>query len=317
MSQLIALALGLALMSAVGAASGTAAPEDYPMQAVRVTDRVYAILTPTRELPNPENRGWNSNSAFVVTDEGVLLFDTGSSTTIGRALRQAIAGVTDQPVRWIINSHAHGDHWLGNAAFSDTVQAIYASTAVADRVRSDGKDWVANFARMTGGATGDSTVMPPDHPVDARTELRLGGSRFVLFPSNDSHSPGDLVLWLPEQRILIPGDVVYSDRMPSTNHARLDNWIAMLDEFLALEPVAVIPGHGGLTDGTGVERLRDLLQTLRTAVLRGIEEGLSDYEMLRHVNAALAPFKRHYPGLEGKLRRDISHVYLQLEAAVF
>jgi len=97
----------------------------FPMEATRVADNIYAIVTPTRELPNPENRGWNSNSAFVVTSSGVILFDTGSSVEIGKAIKQTIASVTGQPVRWIINSHAHGDHWLGNAVFKDTVKNIY------------------------------------------------------------------------------------------------------------------------------------------------------------------------------------------------
>ena len=289
----------------------------YPMQAQQVAKNVYAIITPTRDLPNPENRGWNSNSAFVITQDGVLLFDSGSSTDIGMALKQTIAAVTDKPVRWIINSHAHGDHWLGNAAFKDSVEQIYASDLVAKTIKVGGRSWIDLFNRMTLGATGESEIVPPNTYINESTTLNLGGTSMELFPSANSHSPGDLILWLPDQRILISGDVVYSDRMPSTNAGTLRNWIELLDQLQARQPQVVIPGHGAVTDSAGLKRLQSLLQALWQAVEEGYEAGLSDYEMLPRVTEALSSFASDFPGLEDKLKRDISHVFLQVEAASF
>lgn len=289
----------------------------FSMRAEQVADNVYAIITPTRELPNPDNRGWNSNSAFVVTGAGVLLFDTGSSTAIGEALKETIASVTRQPVRWIINSHAHGDHWLGNAVFTDSVQQIYASTEVIARIQSDGQRWVEQFKRMTNGATGDSPIVLPNYPINQRTELTLGGRQFVIFPSGNSHSPGDLLLWLPGVQVLISGDVIYSDRMPSTNVSDLRQWMSLLTELEQLQPKVVIPGHGKLTDIHGITRLRELFITMWDAINAGYLAGKADYEMLDDVSRALAGFRRDYPGLDEKLKRDISHVYLQVEAASF
>jgi glyoxylase-like metal-dependent hydrolase (beta-lactamase superfamily II) len=297
--------------------SGVQAGSSYPMQAEQVAPGVYAVITPTRSLPNPQNRGWNSNSAFVVTGQGVLLVDSGSSTTIGEALRRVIAGVTDQPVRWIINSHGHGDHWLGNAAFKDTVEQVIATTQVQKIVRFDGKTWVDNFNRMTEGATGDSAVLPPDTVVDERTELDLGGNRVVVFPSGNSHSPGDLIAWLPAQRVLISGDVVYSDRMPSTNVSNLARWIEQLDELQALQPAVVIPGHGKVTDADGLMRLRRLLADYWQAVEKGYKAGKSDFEMVADVADALSGYRDDYPGMDEKIPRDLPHVYLQVEAASF
>ena len=288
----------------------------YPMKAQAVADNVYAIVTPTRQLPGVANGGWNSNSAFVVTGSGVLLFDSGSSTAIGTAIRETIATVTSQPVRWIVNSHAHGDHWLGNAAFDDDVE-IFATSRVIATIEQGGEAWVRRFDRMTEGITGDSVIRLPNRPIDARTELTLGEERFVFMLSGGSHSPGDLMLWLPRTGLLISGDVVYSDRMPSTNAGDLWQWIAMLDELQALQPRGVIPGHGKVTDGAGLERLQRLLAELWKAVEAGIDEGLSDFEMLPQVSAALAGFRPDYPGLDDKLKRDLSHVFLQVEAAAF
>lgn len=309
--------LAAALISMLAALPPAHAEPVYPMQAEEVSPGVYAVITPSRDLPNPDNGGWNSNSGFVVTGEGVLLVDTGSSTGIGEALRRTIAGVTDQPVRWIVNTHAHGDHWLGNAAFASTVRHIYASSAVAESIGADARYWIDSFNQMTGGATGESEPLPPDTLIDERTEFVFGDRQVVMFPSGNSHSPGDLIVWLPDARVLISGDVVYSDRMPSTNASDLRNWIAMLEELTALDPAVVIPGHGAVTDRSGLVRLHELLGLFWESVTAHYENGLADYEMVPAVTEALARFEPHYPGLQEKLERDISHVYLQVEAASF
>ncbi|MDX2476537.1 MAG: MBL fold metallo-hydrolase, partial [Gammaproteobacteria bacterium] len=141
------------------------------MKATAVADGVYAILTPARDIPNPENRGWNSNSGFVVTKTGVLVVDTGSSEEIGNALKQTIRQVTDKPVKWIVNSHAHGDHWLGNIAFKDSNPVIYATSTVNDLTKSEGATWVDNFKRLSEGATGDTALLLPNKIIDERAEL--------------------------------------------------------------------------------------------------------------------------------------------------
>jgi len=289
----------------------------YPMKVRAVSERVYAIITPTRELPNAENGGWNSNSAFVVTDSGVLLFDSGSSAGIGRAIRKTIAGVTSQPVRWIVNSHAHGDHWLGNAAFADSVEQIFAGAEAAEGIEADGIAWVDRFNAMTGGITGNSEILAPDRIIAQATELSFGGVPVLMMLSGGSHSPGDLMLWLPREQVLIAGDVVYSDRMPSTNAGDLKQWIKTLSQLKQLQPRVVIPGHGAVTDVSGIDRLHALLAELWLVVEAGIDEGQSDFEMLPRVSEALAQFRPFYPGLDEKLRRDLSHVYLQVEATVF
>ena len=93
---------------------------DFDFSVTPIADNVYSIVSPSHGRPTPENKGWNSNSHFVVTDNGVLVFDTGSSELIGEGIISAIKSVTNKPVRWVVNSHSHADHWLGNAAFADT-----------------------------------------------------------------------------------------------------------------------------------------------------------------------------------------------------
>ncbi|MEK9722947.1 MAG: MBL fold metallo-hydrolase [Rhodospirillaceae bacterium] len=307
-----ALAVGL-----ITGAGGPSADSGFPMQAERVAPNVYAIVTPSRDLPNPENNGWNSNSAFVVAADGVILFDTGSSADIGKAIAATIAGVTDKPVRWVVAFHAHGDHRLGNAVFADRAEAIYASEQVTRNVAANGTAWVDRFFRMTEGASGRSGIVAPDTPVTGKTDLVLGGVKVSLVPYGNGHSPGDILMWMPGPRVLLAGDVVYSDRMPSTFDANLRQWITFLDELIALRPAVVVPGHGVVTDRAGLERLRGLLKDFWSAVAAGYEAGKLDYQMIDDVTKALESYREAYPGLAEKVKRDIQHVSLQVEAASF
>jgi glyoxylase-like metal-dependent hydrolase (beta-lactamase superfamily II) len=287
------------------------------MRPAEVAPGVYAVTTPARDFPSPENKGWNSNSAFVVTGSGVLVVDTGSSETIGQALRRAIASVTDQPVRWIVNTHGHGDHWLGNAGLTDGGVEVIASTQVAARIRAEREQWVGLFERMTDGATGDSPAVAPTRVVDERTVMRLGGVAFELLPSGGSHTPGDLVVWLPEKKVLITGDVVYSDRAPTTREGDVQRWIAFLGELEALAPQVVVPGHGAVTGVEGISNLRRYFETLWALVRAGYEQGQSDFEILPQVRAQMADMGRQYPGFEDKIGRSVSDVYLQVEQSAF
>ncbi|MDO5979591.1 MBL fold metallo-hydrolase [Flavivirga spongiicola] len=114
-----------------------------------ITENGYSIVSPSTGLPTPENKGWNSNIHFVVTGNGVLLFDTGSSELIGNKIKRVIKSVTDQPVRWVINSHSHADHWLGNVAFTGTNAEIVASNETLTTMKRYGQEDVKFYSRVT------------------------------------------------------------------------------------------------------------------------------------------------------------------------
>ncbi len=314
MRNFLGMVFGLATAVAVAAPSTV---NDYPMRAEKLMPDVYAVVTPARDFPSVENRGWNSNSAFVVTRDGVLVVDSGSSETIGKALREVISKVTDKPVRWIINTHGHGDHWLGNAALADSKTEIISSSAVKQRIEKEGEEWVARFNGMTDGATGASRVLKPNQVYDARVAIAFGDLKAELIPSQDAHSPGDLVVWLPQQKLLIGGDVLYTQRVPATFDSKIAQWIVFLKELEALKPVKIVPGHGPVADGAAIGYLRAYFEDLWNVVEAGYKEGKVDFEILPKAKQAVARHKPHFPDLDTRIGESVSHTYLQVEAAEF
>lgn len=297
--------------------AGSAAPDDYPMEPRAVAEGVYAVMTPARDFPNPENLGWNANLAFVVTGDGVLVIDTGSSETIGMALRQTIAEVTDQPVRWIVNTHSHGDHWLGNHAFAEDDPEIIAGSAAKERMAAETDHWISLFDEMTEGATGEFPVLLPNRTVDERTVETLGDTEVVFLPSGGSHSPGDVAVWLPETRVLIAGDTVYTGRAPSVWDGSVERWLEFLGELQALEPEVVIPGHGHLEGPETLVRLERYLLILWDAIAQAVEAGKPDFEAVPLVRERMGDLIEAYPGFEDKIDRSVAHTYPEVEQAIF
>lgn len=291
--------------------------DDYAMQAEQVAPGVYAVVTPAKDFPNAENKGWNSNAIFVVTREGVLLFDTGSSETIGKALLKTIRRVTSKPVRWVVNSHGHGDHFLGNAAFAGKNVEILSSSLVQVRIAAEGEEWVGRFNGLTEGATGASPVVVPTRSVGKEQTRNFADLRVELLFSGDAHSPGDIMFWLPAKQVLLTGDVMYTGRAPATFDANAQHWIAALARLQKMQPRVVVPGHGPVGDSQSIADLHDYLSTLWTLVQEGYDAGQADFEMLPAIREKMARFEMKFPGFNERLGESVSHLYLQIEAAAF
>ena len=276
-----------------------------------IAENVYSIISPSIGLPTPENKGWNSNVHFVVTETGVLLFDTGSSEIIGNKIKKAIKTVTDLPVRWVINSHSHADHWLGNAAFTDTAVEIIASEQAIATMRKYGQDDVEFYAKVTHGTIGTTQLMYPNFLLDARQKRNFGGVDVEFIFSNGAHSPGDILMWLPEQKIIFGGDVLSSDWMPMiTDHGNVPNLIDTLHKIAKLSPDIVLTGHGKATTAKAITRDAELLSGVWEQVLTDHKNGLKPNETLLRVKADLAPkYNSLYQDFENEIERHVKLMY--------
>lgn len=274
-----------------------------------VSENVYSIVSPSIGLPTPENKGWNSNVHFIVTGKGVLLFDTGSSELIGNKIKSTIKSITNQPVRWVINSHSHADHWLGNAAFADA--EIIASNQAFETMKKYGKDDVAFYAKVTNGTIGSTKLKYPNLLLHEPQKRTFGGQEVEFIFANDGHSEGDVLMWLPEQKIIFGGDVLSSDWMPIiTNYSNLSNLINTLQTVAKLNPSVVLTGHGNVTTVASVLRDVQLLSSVCEQVKLDYEKGLTPTETLLKISANLGPkYEPLYRDFETEIERYINLMY--------
>ena len=294
-------------------ASAAAAPPLVEPEVIKISERVYALLGPL-ELPTKYNQGYTVNSTAIVGDRGVILVDTGFTDEVGAHLARAVAKITPKPITHIINTHHHGDHMLGNAAFKN-VQVI-SSEACKQLVKKTGYEWLEMVENATARKFPNTKPVPATRTFKegTRTEQTIHGVRLVLWVPRGSHTPGDLMVHLPDDNVLVSGDVLVHNITPNFRDAKVKSWIGTLGEIVALNPKTIVPGHGPLMTTAKAAAMKDRLTALYAGVEAGYKKGLSDSEIRSTLDLSEWRQFHYYEELMGP---NINATYLEVEAANF
>ncbi|MBK1721478.1 MBL fold metallo-hydrolase [Thiocystis violacea] len=280
---------------------------------VRVATDVYALIGSTGAR-TAENDALNCNLGFVVTDQGVVLIDSGASREGAKRIAAAIRAVTDRPVKWVINTGSQDHRWLGNGYFAEQGAEIIALSRTAATQKTYGDQHLANLSAVLGERLAGTEPVTASAPLAGdQARLDLGGVRIELLDLGDAHFPGDAVVWLPAQRVLFAGDLVYNDRLlgvlPSS---RVASWRAAFHRMEALKPDVLVPGHGSVGDLAKAQRdTGDYLDWL----VEQVGTARADWEPLDEVVARLADAPQ-FSGLENfdsLHRQNINRAYLDFE----
>ena len=262
--------LGFIAAGPVRAAPLEGAPEVTP---TRATARVWYVQG-AGGMATRANAAFNSNAAFVVTDDGVVVFDTLGTPALGARLKQAIARVTPQPIRRVIVSHYHADHFYGLQSLAGPGVEIWAHAKARATLASDlTRSRLEQRRRDLAPHVDDRTMLVPatrwltfdDGPELAFT---LGNVRFRLIDVSGAHSDEDLMLFVEGERALLAGDLYFSGRLPYVGNADSKAWLAAMDRIAPLAPKVVIPGHGAASTDPqpDIALTREYLQFLRNAM---------------------------------------------------
>lgn len=191
-----------------------------------------------------ENGGDIANCGFIVGSEAVAVIDTGGAPAIGRRLREAVQARTDRPVRYVINTHMHPDHALGNAAFLPDTPDFVAHRNFQAALMARGSHYLRAFEEALGPKAAEEVRLPaPSITVSDRLELDLGQRVLELVARPVAHTDNDLTVFDRQTATLWTGDLLFMERAPAIDGSVL-GWLRVLDT-LAAEPAArVVPGHG-------------------------------------------------------------------------
>ena len=309
------LTLICALISAPVFASEDIA-DQYPgsvlySKPVEVIPGVFSAIGATAP-PTYENAGHNNNLSFIVTGNGVVVVNGGGSYLLAKALHQEIRAVTDQPVKLVFNENGQGHAMLGNSYWADQGVKIVAHVdAAAVFEERGGQSLRAAQARVKERAEG-TQVVSPSETFDESYLVEMGGLKVEARYLGPSHSPGDIVIWLPQKSLVISGDMAFHERMlPIFDHTMTADWIETWDtEFEALGATYVIPGHGHPTNMDQVRRYtRDYLVYLREKVGEHLEAG-GDLAEAYYIDQS--PYA-HLDTFEELATKNAGRVYEQME----
>lgn len=308
------LTAALACIASALAGAAEYAPLTVKVSPVQVSKSAYYVLGDLGPASRA-NQGFNSNAGFVVTREGVVVFDALGTPSLGRELLQAIRRVTDQPVRRVILSHYHADHVYGLRAFKEAGAEVWAhsrghdypeSAAAAARLaerRVSLAPWVDEATR----------VVSADRWLDGDTSFQLGGLTFRVHVVGPAHTPEDLALLVEEENVLFIGDLMFAGRIPFTGDADTGAWLEAIGKVIGYRPRILVGGHGQASTNAEVDLIftREYLQYLRKTMGEAAEALIDFAEAYDRTDWTRYA---HLPAFEVANRRNAYNVYLRMQS---
>lgn len=302
---------GLFLLFVMVASLFSSANATETLQLKQIENDVYAIIGPLGNR-SPENYGNNATFGFVITSDGVVIIDSGGTYKGAAEIHTLIKSVTDQPVKIVINSGGQDHRWLGNGYFKNQGARIIASSkAVADQ-KTRSQDQFIMLGNLVGDAGLQNTeAVYADETFDESLNFTLGKTKFEVHHAGQAHTPGDSFIWLPQQRIVFSGDIVYVQRMLSISPAsNSKSWVTAFEAMAALKPRVVVPGHGHVSNlQEATAHSYDYLVFLRQTVADFMEAGRG-IEDIGKLDQSKFSFLLNYENLKG---RNAQRVYEELE----
>ncbi len=281
------------------------------LQLKQVENNVYAIVGPLGNR-SPENYANNATFGFVITPDGVVLIDSGGTYKGAAEIHALVKSVTNQPVKIVINTGGQDHRWLGNDYFKKQGARIIASKKAVEDQQARTQDQFIMLGNLVGDAgLAKTEAVYADETFDGSLNFTLGKTKFEVHHAGQAHTPGDSFVWLPQQRIVFSGDIVYVQRMLSISPAsNSKSWVTAFEAMAALKPEVVVPGHGHVTDLQEAKaHTHDYLVFVRQAVANFMEagRGIEDIGKLEQSNFS---FLLNYENLKG---RNAQRVFEELE----
>lgn len=327
--KLFVVAALLAACPLFAVAAQTASPYPaitVPLKIDQVPGKPVWYSTGNPGIPGKDNEGNTSNAGFVVTSDGVVVFDALGTPSLGWALLQEIRKVTDKKIRYVVASHYHADHIYGLQAFKDHADAIIVAQErsgeykdneeTADEKASQRLD--QRRSALFPWVDGNTRVVTPDITFKERMTIALGDRRLTLLYAGPAHSSSDMMMMVEPDGVLFAGDIVQNGRIPFMNSDDVSTtqWLNALSEVEKLDPKFIIPGHGGTSTEAkrAIAFTRDYIQYLRNT-MRAAVQNWADFEVA--YNQADWSKYRDMPAFASNNRGNAYRIFLELEQSQF
>lgn len=310
------LVLGLVALTVQTADASEDIADKYPgsllyNNPVEVIPGVYSAIGATAP-PTYENAGHNNNLSFIVTGEGVVVVNAGAAYGLAKALHEEIKAVTDQPVKLVFNENGQGHAALGNNYWAEQGVPIVAHSEASAELEEYGGSILAGMERYNRDQAEGTVLQLPTETFEEDYIVEMGDFRIEARYLGPAHSPGDIVVWLPNQDLVISGDMAFHERMlPIFEHTYTAEWLESWDtEFEALGATYVIPGHGHPTNMDQVRRYtKGYLEYLRGKIGEHLDAG-GDLADAYYVDQS--PYA-HLDTFEELATKNAGRVYEQME----
>jgi glyoxylase-like metal-dependent hydrolase (beta-lactamase superfamily II) len=289
------------------------APATTEMTVKKVSEHVYYV----EGIPGvaTDNQGFISNAGFIVTGNGVVVFDTLGTPSLAAKLVKEICKITDQPIKRVVVSHYHADHIYGLQVFEELGAKIYAPEGAQKYLDSDSAKSRMKERRssLTPWVNKDTRLVLPDVTVSRSSSFKLGKVSFTITYLGKAHSDGDLAMLVEPDRVLFSGDLIFEDRIPFIGSGDTKHWLKILTKLETGGLTALIPGHGPASKNpqSTITLTRRYLAYLREKMGAAVDE-FQDFDEA-YTQTDWSSFEK-LPAFKAGNRINAYQVYLSMEA---
>ncbi len=280
---------------------------DFNLKAEKVAKNSYYFYG-KEEYFSKENAGDISNTAFIVTKNSVILIDTGTTVAYANAVKKQISKITKNPIKYVINTHHHPDHFLGNKAFEKST--IFATEYTKNDIKNNGEKYVSNMIGLIGETTYSTRAYAPNKLLDSKKLILDDYELEILY--FEGHTENDIAILDKNTKTLYASDLVFNKRALSTPHADLEKWISTLEKLKKLEFDVLVPGHGKVVYSKKVidENIR-YLRYLEKKLIFAVKNGFNTFEILAQ---EVPDDIKNYSMFEEEFERSVINLYPKYEA---
>jgi glyoxylase-like metal-dependent hydrolase (beta-lactamase superfamily II) len=251
------------------------AADEPPMDLLQVAPNTHYVQG-LSQMGSTKNQNFISNAGFVVTPAGVVVVDALGSPRLAERLTSAIRSITPLPITHVVVTHYHADHIYGLQHFKAMGAQVVAHRSALAYIQSDTARLRLEASRtdLSPWVDEKTQIVNADLWIDGPTSFKVGGVVFEVDHVGPSHTPEDLTVYVPSERVLFAGDLFFNGRLPFVGMADSSQWIRSLERVLAHDAAVVVPGHGAASTQPrqDIGMTRDYLQHLRSSMARAVED---------------------------------------------
>ncbi|NEW61508.1 MBL fold metallo-hydrolase [Sulfurovum sp. bin170] len=284
---------------------------DYKLSPKKVSDNVWCFLG-VLEGPSKTNAGAMVNTCYIKTTDSFVLVDSGPSYQYASQAYEAMSKIAKLPVKTVITTHEHDDHWLGNSFYKDKFNAeIIGPKYINDHYKAGDKTRM--FRVLPQNAIKDTKIIKVDKTPDKTVKMTIGGEDFEMIPiGQKAHTEEDFFIYMPKRKVLFAGDLAMNGRITSNRHGSLLGQLKAIEMMKSKEYEVFVPGHGLNTGKNAMDDAEKYFTLLHKRILKAIEDGVEEDEITAVVTMDEFKDRAMFKALNP---RNVSDAFTEIEFA--
>lgn len=280
---------------------------DYKLQPKEVSSDIHCFFG-LPEVMDEHNNGNMSNSCFVTMGTSYLVIDSGPTYQYAAQAYEAMKKIINLPVSYVVNTHVHDDHWLGNSFYKQQGAKIIGSAAFKNLPK---EEKTRMQRRISAEAFRGTTQEFPTIFVDKEKVLDIDGQKvYIESVNHKAHTNSDLFVYIPSQKVVFAGDLVFNERLPSLRDGDISGWIEALQKIKDMDVKYIIGGHGDVVSKEAVNFTYEYLVKLKKQIKALLDDGVGIADV---VNAVTMKEYKGIPFYDSVHRQNVETAYRTLE----